>query len=252
MTQNNASSNATRALDILLLLGDFGENGASLAEIARSLNVTKSAAHRTLMALTERGFAEAAERYGHYRLGSAIFLLAQRQQRLATRIQSLRVGMTEFTRRTGYTTYIIAQSGIDAVCAEMISRSVPPQQQFGVGERMPMGVAAGSLALMSMLPEKECEAILLANTERYIQYPSVRYVDVDLVKRQIDEAQLRGFAVNMGYYLPGVGGLGLPLPKPSPFSVNVAISFNIPLENMHDELIERMIDELRQYVAPPN
>lgn len=246
MTTNNSSSNASRALDILLLLGDYGEDGAALAEIAKSLNVAKSAAHRTLMALTEQGFAEPAERYGHYRLGSAIFLLAQRQQRLTPQIQKLQPGMTEFTKKTGYTTYIIAQSGFDAVCAEMISRSILPQQQFGIGERMPLGIAAGSVALMATLPEGEREAILQANTERYTQYPAVRHVDVDVVKQQVNETLARGYAVNMGYYLPGVGGLGLPLPKPNPFRVNVAISFNIPLENMKDDVMDNLIEQLKE------
>lgn len=245
MTTNHSSSNASRALDILLLLGDYGEDGVALAEIAKTLAVTKSAAHRTLVSLTEQGFAEPAERYGHYRLGSAIFLLAQRQQRLTVQIQKLHPGMTEFTKRTGFTTYIIAQSGLDAVCAEMISRSIRPQQQFGIGERMPMGIAAGSVALMSTLPEKERTAILAANAERYKQYPAVRYVDADVVKQQVEETLERGYAVNMGYYLPGVGGLGLPLPKPNAFRVNVAISFNIPLENMKEDIMNRTIEELK-------
>ena len=248
MATNNSSSNASRALDILLLLGDYGEDGASLAEISKSLDVTKPAAHRTLTALTEQGFAEAAERYGHYRLGSAIFLLAQRQQRLTPQIKKLHPGMTEFTKRTGYTTYIIAQSGFDAVCAEMISRSILPQQQFGIGERMPLGIAAGSVALMATLPEAEREAILEANAERYCQYPAVRHVDVNVVRQQVDEALERGYAINMGYYLPGVGGLGLPLPTENPFRVNVAISFNIPLENMQEDLINRIMEELKQSI----
>jgi len=241
----NASTNAMRALDILLVLGESGAEGIALADIAERVGEAKPAVHRSLVSLIQRGFAESAGRHGHYRLGSAIPLLARRQQRLEPLILKFRPGMTEFARRTGHPVYMMVQAGLDAVCADMIIRSPDRQLTLGVGGRVPMGVAAGSVALMSIMAEADCAYLLETNANRYLSHPSVQYVDRSVVLGQVRDAQRRGFAVNMGYYLPGEGGLGLPIPSTSLYEVDVAISFNAPLEMMTEAWLLRVIDELR-------
>lgn len=251
MAASNASSlNAERALEILLVLGEVGPEGLSLSEIARRIGGAKSAAHRSLAALLNKGFAEPTGRYGHYRLGPAIPMIAGRQERLEPQIQLVRPGMTEFARRTGFTVYLMVQAGVDAVCAEMVSRSTRRQFTMGVGARVPMGVAAGSLALMSMLPEDTAAGIISANAERYRRHPALRHVDAALIADLVAQARARGYAINMGYYLPGEGGLGLPVPRRGLYEVNVAVSFNAPLEMMTDDWIDDTINELRDCLGP--
>lgn len=242
----NSSSNATRALEILLILGEVGAEGMSLSQIVTRLGVAKSGVHRSLMSLTEKGFAEPAEKYGYYRLGSAIPMLAKRQERIEPLVQQLRPGMTEFARLTGFTVYCMIQSGVDCVCAEIISRSTRRQFSLGIGGRVPMGIAAGSLALLSMLDRKTYEQIINDNAERYRLYPAVRYVDSEIIKKQVVDTIRRGYAVNAGYYLPGEGGLGLPIPKQNNYGLNVAVSFNVPIEMMTEQWMESIMQDLRQ------
>lgn len=241
-----SSLNAERALEILLVLGEVGPEGIGLAEIAQRTGSAKSAAHRSLAALLQKGFAEPAGRYGHYRLGPAVPMLAKRQERLEPQIQLIRPGMTEFARRTGFTVYLMVQAGVDAVCAEMVSRSTRRQFTMGVGARVPMGIAAGSVALLSMLSEENAAQIIQANADRYASHPSLRHVDADVVAEKVAAARRRGYAVNMGYFLPGEGGLGLPVPRRGHYEVNVAISFNAPLEMMNDRWIEETMANLRE------
>lgn len=239
------SSNAVRALDILLVLGESGAEGFALADIAQRIGEAKPAVHRSLASLLQKGFVEATGRHGHYRLGPAISVLARSQTRLEPLLLKYRPGMTEFTRRTGHTVYMMVQAGVDAVCAEMVSRSPRRQFSMGVGGRVPMGVAAGSVALMSLLSNNDRLQLLDANAQRYVSHPSVRHVDRLIVEAQIEDAGRQGYAVNMGYYLPGEGGLGLPIPGANPFEVNIAISFTAPLEVMTEEWIAEAIAELK-------
>lgn len=243
------STNAERALDILLVLGEVDLEGLSLAQITQRVGGGKSAVHRSLAALLHKGFVESSGRYGHYRLGPAISMLARRQERLEPQIETLRPGMTEFARRTGFTVYLMIQAGVDALCAEMISRSSRQHFTMGVGARVPMGVAAGSMGLLSILPPSTAARIIEGNRERYAQHPSVRHIDADLIAEQVNEARQRGYAINMGYYLPGEGGLGLPIPANGPHNVNMVISFNAPLELMSQSWIETTIDLLRECVT---
>lgn len=241
----NASTNAVRALDILILLGEGGAEGLALADIADRINEAKPAVHRSLASLLQKGFAEPAGRHGHYRLGPAIPLLARRQTRIEPLILKYRPGMTEFARKTGHTVYMMVQAGVDAVCAEMVTRSPSRQFSMGVGGRVPMGVAAGSVALLSLLPEPEYLELLETNAPRYLSHPSVQYVDKAIVLSQVLDAQRRGYAVNMGYYLPGEGGLGLPIPRTGNYEADVAISFTAPLEMMTEDWLPKVIGELR-------
>lgn len=252
MTSSRASSlNAERALDILLALGEVGPEGLSLSEIVQQVGGGKSAAHRSVASLLNKGFAEPTGRYGYYRLGPTISMLAQRQERLEPQIQKFRPGMTEFARRTGFTVFLMVQAGLDAACAEMVSRSTRRHFTLGVGGRVPMGVAAGSLALLSILPEKTAVQIIEANAERYLRHPSQRYVDQMVIAEQVGDARRRGYALNMAYYLPGEGGLGLPIPRSDSSEVNLAVSFNAPLEMMNDEWIEEIVKELRECLKTP-
>lgn len=241
-----ASLNAERALDILLALADAGAEGLGLSQISLRVGGAKSAAHRSLTALRNKGFVEPAGRYGHYRLGPAVPVIARQQGRLDSQIQAIRPGMTEFARKTGFTAYLMVQAGIDAVCAEIISRS--PRQQFamGVGARVPMGIAAGSVALLSMMSEKDADEIIQTNANRYESHPALRVIDAGFIKRQVEEAQACGYSINMGYYLPGEGGLGLPLRKRGQYEVDTAVSFNAPVELMTPEWISSVLEDLRQ------
>lgn len=244
MTRSGSSSNAERTLEIILALGDVGPEGLSLAEIAERVGSAKSAVHRSLAALLHKGFAEHTGRYGHYRLGSAVLTLARRQERLEPQVQKVRPGMTEFARRTGFTVYLIVQSGVDAVCAEMVSRSTRQQFTMGVGARVPMGVGAGSLALLSLLSDAAIQQIIEANKERYLRHPAVRHVDVDVISAQVIDATRRGYAVNMGFYFPGEGGIGVPRPSRAPAEVNMAVSFNAPLEVMSEDWTRTRVREM--------
>jgi DNA-binding IclR family transcriptional regulator len=253
---SNTSTNAVRALDILLLLGDGGAEGVSLADIAAGVGHPKPAVHRSLVSLLQKGFVEPAGRHGRYRLGPTIPMLARQQARLEPLVLKFRPGMTEFARRTGHSVYMMVQAGVDAVCAELVTRSPRRQLSMGVGGRVPMGIAAGSVALMSIMTEAERQQLLDANAGRYLSHPSVQHIDRTIVEAQIRDAQRLGYAVNMAFYLPGEGGLGLPVPGSSLYEVNVAISFTAPLEMMTEKWIPEIVEELKDCmgaaILPPS
>lgn len=241
---NSQSLNALRALDVMIVLGEAGSDGLSLAKITQQVGGAKSAIHRSLASLLQKGFVETTDRHGCYRLGPAIAMLARTQVDLEKQIQQFRPGMTEFARMTGFTVYLMVQAGVDAICAELVSRSVDRQLNMGVGARVPMGIAAGSLALLSMLPDEAAHNIIEANSARYTNTPALRHIDKEVIIAKRTLAIERGYAINMGYYLPGEGGLGLPIFAENHRNLNVAISFNAPLELMTDQWMDKTIGEL--------
>lgn len=250
MRSPTSSLNAERALDILLQLGGYGAEGAALARITEELGESKAATHRSLQALCAKGFAEPADRHGHYRLGPAVALLARSQTRALPDAERLRPAMTEFTRRTGYTTYLLTRAGLDAVCVEIISRyDARRTSMMGVGARVPMGIAAGSLALLSIQPPEEMERVLRANARRYENYPSLHPVSTEMIREQALQARARGYAVNPGLFFMGEGGLGLPIRAAGSGDIDQAISFNLPVEYMGAASVGELISQLRDCLA---
>lgn len=246
-THSASSSTAERALDILLFLGRCDAEGASLARITAETCGSKAATHRSLQALCSKGFAEPALRHGHYRLGPAVGLLARAQGNQRPNVDHLRPGMTEFSRQTGYTTYLMIRSGLDAVCTEIISRhSNHSPSMMGVGARIPLGIAAGSLALLSIQPEPEIDQIISANAQRYATYPSLRPIDGAWIRQQAILAKTKGYAVNHGFFFLGEGGLGLPIKAVDPAGLDMAVSFNLLVEHMSESYIEELLSQLRK------
>jgi len=245
----SSSSNAERALDILLLLAAGSHDGMALSEIAASLGTGKTVTHRSLQALMAKGFAESGTRHGHYRLGASMGLLARAQDRLRPHVARIRPGMVEFTRETGYTTYLMIVAGLDAVCADIVSRHDARRSlMMGVGARVPLGIAGGSLALLSIMDEAEAERVMQANAARYANYPALSEIDVDRIRSHVRDARRRGFSVNFGLYFLGEGGLGLPLPAAGDSGMDMAVSFSLPVEYMSEAGMAELIARLRKCI----
>ena len=73
-----SSSNAGRAAEILILLGQADRKGMALAALAAATGEAKSSVHRTLVALAEYGLVVQNGNRGNYMLGPATYALAHR------------------------------------------------------------------------------------------------------------------------------------------------------------------------------
>ena len=69
------------------------------------------------------------------------------------------------------------------------------------GDRHPLGVGAGSLAILAALPDDEVDACLQANAALIARrYP---HYSVPLIRALVDESRERGYSVNQGLVVPG-------------------------------------------------
>ncbi|MBP7660518.1 MAG: IclR family transcriptional regulator, partial [Burkholderiaceae bacterium] len=77
-----------------------------------------------------------------------------------------------------------------------------------VGSRRPLGVGAGSLALLAWLPDDEVEALMPFIADRLSNYP---LLSPSLIRRQIDESRKRGHALLLDVVVPRMGGIAVPI-----------------------------------------
>lgn len=79
--------------------------------------------------------------------------------------------MTKLAEELGDTVYLTVRSGFDGICVERQEGSYPIRTcTVDVGRKRPLGIGAGSLALLAAHTSGEAEAIIDHNRDRYLQF----------------------------------------------------------------------------------
>jgi DNA-binding IclR family transcriptional regulator len=92
---------------------------------------------------------------------------------------------------------VVARSGFDTVCIDRRTGAYPIKAlTVDIGTRRPMGVGAGSLSMLGMLPPQESDSILQAVAERL---PAHTRASMAQIRAAVRVARDAGFAVSNGY-----------------------------------------------------
>lgn len=202
-----------RALRLLSLVGRAGERGIGLAEVVEASGINKPTARRLLLALIRAGLVHQAEDDRRYHLGEEAYILGT----LASpRFGLLRLAMPSLSRlalKTGDTTFLSARRDPVSVCLHREEGTFPIRTHaLQVGYEHPLGVGAGSLAILAALPEAEAETMLQRNAAVLeARFPAVT---PDALRRHVELARARGYAVNPGLILVNSWGVGAAIRHP--------------------------------------
>lgn len=231
-----SSTNAERAADILLCLGEAGGEGASLKDIAAALGQPKPAVLRTLTALAMRGFVEQVAR-GRYRLGPSIYALAKRDNAASRDVERWRAVLMGLAERYGHAFYLVGRAGLDAVILDMAVGRAPVQTlTSGIGGRLPLGIGSGSIAILSTLTPSERRLILDSNARHF----SAWGVTQETIDELVDRAIHRGFAWDLGHYIPDCGGIAVPVRDHGAAPAHAAITLSAPASFLTPERIDEV------------
>ncbi len=91
---------------------------------------------------------------------------------------------------------------------------------YNLGFRRPLGIGAGSLALLAFCRDDEIESILKTNALRYRQNNKMT---VSKVRGLIKQTRKLGYAFNEGHFMKGINAVGVPIYN-DPGDVIAAIS----------------------------
>ncbi|MEX0758621.1 MAG: IclR family transcriptional regulator, partial [Tistlia sp.] len=183
-------------------------SGWRLSDLAGAAELGQAATHRLLAALTDSGFAYQDPESRRYFLGYEIVRLGS----LATRFdvaELARPALLRLARETGDTVFLSVREGLDALCLERQVGDFPIKTlTLTVGDRRPLGVGAGSLALLAFLPEREVAEIIASNAPRLERYPGFA---PDELHRLTAEARAQGYAFNDGRIVSAMCAVGVPV-----------------------------------------
>jgi DNA-binding IclR family transcriptional regulator len=193
-------------IDLLLsALSREPEKGLRLAEVCAATGLGKATAHRLLSGLVTYRLVDHDAGSGRYFVGLKIFSWASGVGNRNGLIELVRPAMQRLVERFGDTVYLVVRSGEAAVCVERLEGSYPIKTlTLKVGDRRPLGIGAGSAAMLAALPEAERAAILAEGAAGRRAFP---LSDQDLAAI-VEEAAQQGHACIDGKIVPGVCTVG--------------------------------------------
>jgi DNA-binding IclR family transcriptional regulator len=183
------------------------DGGLRLKDAAQALGLSTSTTHRILTALVEFRMLRLPEGSHVYIPGSELYRLGQAAARHYSLVDLARPGMRRLAERTQDTVFLSARDRDEAVCLERVIGDYPIKTlTLSIGDRRPLGVGAGSLALLAALPADERAVIANNAAAREQRYPA--YTAAAL-RKWADEAARLGYAHNPERIIPGMSAVGV-------------------------------------------
>jgi DNA-binding IclR family transcriptional regulator len=174
--------------------------GSRLMEVSYVAGLNKVTASRILAILCQEGFAKHERR--RYWLGNEALAMAASVARSTDLRAVVRPSLLRLVR-----------SGTESVCIDRELGSYPIRNDFlQIGSRRPLGVGAGSMALLAFLDDEEIRSILDINEYRLGAYPRLSR---EVLQREVMATRERGYAFFADMVIDKTGAIGVPVFGPS-------------------------------------
>ena len=200
-------SSVERAMRVLRVMSE-GAN-ARLTDIAVAADLDKATALRLLEMMVRDGFVMRDAATKQFTLGPELMVLGAAALRRFDPRPIVRPSLMRLVGQFEDSAVLSLPSGIESLCIDVEEGTYPIRANYlRVGSRRPLGVGAGSLALLAWLPDAEREAaieILLGQLQRYPR------ITAELLHERIADARAKGYAVLLDVVVERMGGIGVPI-----------------------------------------
>jgi len=196
-----------RGLAVLRLLAQVGPSGLRMLEITRRLALNKATAIRLTKTLLEEGFVLHDKQSSRYRLGPEAFavgLAAEDSYQLQRLIAPTLRGLAN---ESGDTVLFSVLHGYETICLSRDEGHFPIRNQLiNAGDRWPLGVGAGSAALLAALSDDEVRDALQGTAQiRAAQFP---LCTDEAIWQLIRQTRVQGYCINPGLVLEDSWAVG--------------------------------------------
>lgn len=196
-----------RTIRLLRELIVSNRRGASSSELAARAGLDRSTARRMLQCLVDEDLLVLDESSRRYHFGHLAFDIGMAASERLDLPQLCRPALARIADDTGDTVFLMTRSGDEAVCADRAVGSYPIKTFIvDVGTRRPLGIGAGSLAMLSALPEDVAELVLRHNAPRIGVYGGMT---VERIRSIMQVARERGYVAMDVVDVPGARTVGV-------------------------------------------
>ncbi|MCJ7511548.1 MAG: IclR family transcriptional regulator [Anaerolineales bacterium] len=235
------SSSVTKAFQLVELLADGPDGGATLADLSTQLRMPKSTTHRYLTTLVSLGLAE---RTGtdHFRLGTRIIELAGTYLAKSDLRAESRAILEELAAQTAETVHLAVPSGGEVVYIAKFESIHAIRMYSHIGARLPIVCTALGKAILAFLPEEQRAEILSqpfkARTPKTITHPPA-------MAKELESIRSKGFAIDDEENEVGVCCVGAPVFDYTSVVI-AALSVSGPISRMNPERCVELGPPVRQ------
>lgn len=205
---NMGTQSLDRAIAILRLVANRSGRGIRLTDITQQSGLAKPTAHRILRALQRQGLIDQDAGTDLYHLGPETFVLGTlAAERYGIHRASL-PSLARLAAQSADTCFLTALRGWHGVCLHREEGGFPIRTHaLQAGDRHPLGVGAGSLAILAALTDEQVEMALAANAEELSTcYPLFTR---DFLLEEVELTRRQNYAFNPGRFVPGSWAVGV-------------------------------------------
>lgn len=243
---------AARIIDVLAAAVD----GLALNQIVERSDFSKTTAFRVLANLQEVGFVFQDPESRLYLMGYKLAHISQIAGRSNIAGMAQR-SMARLAALSEDTVFLSIPEGTAAICVARATGSYPIRTlTLNIGDRRPMGVGAGALALFCAMSDEKRRTILAANQGWMAEF-GIGSADI---KAGYDAYKSSGYAANIGRIVAGTSAISLPVITANNHVVAAlsigAVDARMPAERITEILIPalqketallaRRLDEMEQ------
>jgi DNA-binding IclR family transcriptional regulator len=240
------SSLGTQSIDrttkIINYIASFNVEGVRLVDLATNLNLSRPTVHRILLFLITEGWIMRPKNSQRYFLGHALFelgLTAAPQFKLR---ELCLPSLERIARKTQQVSFLTISSGNDAIS---IARSKGVNFELSalqIGVHRPLGIGAGSLALLMLLQDEEVSSIVMKNARRLRSFADM---STTTLLESVKLCRQQGFASHDERLLRGHSGVAVPIIDSSGHVLG-AISVTIPSPSIPIEKLYEVVSALQK------
>lgn len=197
-----------RTIAMMQIIAKHGRDGLRAVDLTRLSGLTKPTALRIVKALSRHRLVEWDKETGRYYLGPEIFLMGLvAADRFGLHKKAL-PSLIRIASASGDASFLTVRQNFHAVCVHREEGSYPLRSTvLQKGDRYPLGVNAGSVALLAAMPDEEVEEALESNREEIAaDFPTIQ---MDTIRADVKATRENGYALNPGRVVEGSWGIGV-------------------------------------------
>jgi DNA-binding IclR family transcriptional regulator len=180
-----------------------------LNELADRAELNRTTAFRILEELVTAGFVVKRGQPPRYDFGPEALAMASVASRSLNVQTAARPSVLRLAQKSGDTVLLTVRSGSEAVCIDLAVGGYPIRaNRLKVGNHVPLGISAGSMALLAWLPVAEREAVLDITCSRLSAFPRFSR---EKLQKYIEDAQESGIVKMYDIIVDGLGAIAIPL-----------------------------------------
>ncbi len=204
----DSAPNGLQSVDrAIALLRAVAGGGARLTDLAVAAGLSKSTAHRILGALERAELIEQDPQTRRFRPGIELYRLGLQAARSYDVRALARSSLVRLAERSGDTVFLSVPHRHEALCiAREVGEFPIKTLTLDVGDRRPLGVGAGSLALLAASPDGDIETYISAGASLLERFPGF---DRSTLHRLVARTRRDGYAWNEGRIVAGMVAVGV-------------------------------------------